>query len=53
MWNFYQFIYHILNWADHEARRTVTIVEQSALLSGRPWDTQETEEEQGRDGGTT
>ena len=46
MWNFYQFIYHILNWAGHEARRTVTIVEQSALRSGRPCrDTQETEED--------
>ena len=32
----------------------MTIVEQSALRSGRPCrDTQETEEDQGRDGGTT
>ena len=38
------------NWA---GRVAITVGQPSALRSGRPGDTQGTEEDQGRDGGTT
>ena len=41
------------NWAGHVAKRTEDNRGQPALRSGRPRDTQGTEEDQGRDGGTT